>query len=53
MKRSVTRFLGRFRARSAARKERALQRALAEKALRDSPEASIWRTGKGGGHPDR
>ena len=43
----------RFRAQMKSRRGRSLERALAEKKLREGQDGSIWRSGKGGAHHDR
>lgn len=42
-----------LRARTAARRRRALRGAAAEMERREKQEGSIWRSGKGGYHHDR
>ena len=46
-------FVDRQRAKAVNRRDRALHKAATEMKLRENREASIWRTGKGGGHFDR
>jgi hypothetical protein len=43
----------RFQAQMKSRRGRSLERALAEKKLREDQDGSIWRSGKGGAHHDR
>jgi hypothetical protein len=43
----------RFQAKMTSRRGRALERAIAEKKLREGQDGSIWRSGKGGAHHDR
>ena len=49
----LERLRNRFQARMTSRRGRALERALAEKNLREGQDGSIWRSGKGGAHHDR
>ena len=49
----LDRLRNRFQARMKSRRGRALERALAEKKLREGQDGSIWRSGKGGAHHDR
>ena len=52
MKRFLKGLGGRWRVRAESRRRRALHKAIAEKKLRESEEATIWKSGRGGGHPD-
>ena len=53
MMKILDRLRNRFQARMTSRRCRALERALAEKKLREGQDGSIWRSGKGGAHHDR
>ncbi len=52
MKHFLKSLADRRRATLAIRRRRALDRAVAERRLRETQDGSIWRSGKGGGHPD-
>ena len=53
MRRSLRAFVDGLRARTEARRRRALRGAVAEMERREKQEGSIWRSGKGGYHHDR
>jgi hypothetical protein len=53
MERFLRDFVRRRRSKASIRRKAALEKAAREMKLLDSQEASIWKSGKGGGHHDR